>query len=255
MIAKKSTLKEMWSRQKINSLDVDYNLWEQKREIIQQMSRISRSCLFTVDVFKGRYDFASENFSENFGYKESWIKNIQEQGDVLEERIHPEDRDSIMDIQIKHGQFIYSLSPEKRNDYSNIFQFRMLSARGQYVNVISRQQVIQTDLNGKAWIVMGMMDISPDQTPIDSIKYSSLNLKTGEIIADLYPLRTENALTNREKEILQMICHGLLSKEIADKLNISLHTVNNHRKNILRKLEVDNSIEAMNKAKELKLID
>jgi len=39
-----------------------------------------------------------------------------------------------------------------------------------------------------------------------------------------------------------------LSKEIASKLNLSIYTVHNHRKNILAKLNVDNVIEAINRA-------
>lgn len=239
----------MWSRQQIGSLDVDYAVWKQKRELIQQMSRMSQSCFFTVDVFKSRYDFASESFSDIFGYKHSWIKNIEKQGDLIEERIHPDDRDQMIDIQIKHGRFIYSLPSEQRNDYRNIFQFRMLNANGKYINVISRQEVIETDCNNKAWIVMGVMDISPDQSPSDNIKYSTLNRKTGEIATNLVLSDAESTLTVREKEILQMICRGQLSKEIAGQLNISIHTVNNHRKNILAKLGVDNSIEAINYAR------
>ncbi|MFR4036371.1 MAG: hypothetical protein ACLTZT_00375 [Butyricimonas faecalis] len=65
-------------------------------------------------------------------------------------------------IPIEHGQFIYS-SREQRNDYQQIFQFRMLNVRQKYVNVISRHQVIQKDKKGKAWIIMGVMDLSPDK--------------------------------------------------------------------------------------------
>ena len=42
-------------------------------------------------------------------------------------------------------------------------------------------------------------------------------------------------LTKRETEILKLIVHGNLNKQIADKLNISLNTVLTHRKNILSK--------------------
>jgi len=254
MISNKSVLKEMWSRQKITGLDVDYNFWEKKRELIQQVSRISQSCLFTVDVFKNRYDFASESFSDIFGYKLAWIRNIHRQGDLLEDRIHPDDRNKITDIQIKHGKFIYSLPVDERNNYKNTYQFRMLNSRGQYINVISRQQVMQTDRNAKAWIIGGEMDIAPDQSPADTIKYSCLNLKTGEIIPGLYTSEDGTSLTNREREILQMIYRGMLSKEIAHKLDISIFTVSNHRKNILEKLGVNNSIEAINRAKELRII-
>lgn len=46
------------------------------------------------------------------------------------------------------------------------------------------------------------------------------------------------SLTFREKEIIGMIARGESSCAISDQLYISQHTVNNHRKNILRKLEI-----------------
>lgn len=245
MITNKITPKELWSRQQISSLDVDYNLWNKKRASIQAFSQMSQSCIFTVDVFKGRYDFASENFSTVFGYDTQKIATIQEQGDFLEDRIHPDDRRQLFEYQIEHGLFIYSLSPEERNDYQQIFQIRMLNVRQQYVNVVSRHQVIQTDKKGKAWIVMGIIDIAPDQTPTGKVKRTVINRKTGGMLTCL-PVPEEKRLTKREKEILLLIRQGYLSKEIADKLGLSIYTVNNHRKNILAKLGVNNAIEAVN---------
>ncbi|MBO7487287.1 MAG: helix-turn-helix transcriptional regulator, partial [Bacteroidales bacterium] len=40
------------------------------------------------------------------------------------------------------------------------------------------------------------------------------------------------ALSEREKEVLVLVAKGYMSKEIADMLNISMNTVNTHRKNI-----------------------
>ena len=45
-------------------------------------------------------------------------------------------------------------------------------------------------------------------------------------------------LSEREKEILALVVKGLINKEIADKLCISLHTVLTHRKNIVKKLNI-----------------
>lgn len=42
-------------------------------------------------------------------------------------------------------------------------------------------------------------------------------------------------LSEREREVLLLVAQGFSSKEIADKLNISVHTVNTHRKNITHK--------------------
>lgn len=48
-------------------------------------------------------------------------------------------------------------------------------------------------------------------------------------------------VSEREIEIIKLIAIGLSNKQIADKLCLSLHTVNTHRKNILQKLQVNNT--------------
>lgn len=50
-------------------------------------------------------------------------------------------------------------------------------------------------------------------------------------------------LTSSEIEIVRLIAGGMTTKEIAEKKCISFHTVNTHRKNIFRKLNVSNASE------------
>jgi DNA-binding NarL/FixJ family response regulator len=45
-------------------------------------------------------------------------------------------------------------------------------------------------------------------------------------------------LTEREREVLQLIAEGFTNKEIANNLNLSLNTVHVHRKNIMQKLDI-----------------
>ena len=56
------------------------------------------------------------------------------------------------------------------------------------------------------------------------------------------------ALSKRETEILQLLSKGLLYKEIADQLSISVSTVRQHIHKIYEKLHVQNRTEAINKA-------
>jgi len=53
-------------------------------------------------------------------------------------------------------------------------------------------------------------------------------------------------ITEREKEIIEEIRLGLTSKEIADHLDISVNTVNNHIANIYAKTEVNSRIDLLN---------
>jgi DNA-binding NarL/FixJ family response regulator len=61
-------------------------------------------------------------------------------------------------------------------------------------------------------------------------------------------------LTDREKQILQLIAEGLTNQEIATQLLLSLRTVENHRINMLQKLDVKNSAALVSKALKLGLI-
>lgn len=49
---------------------------------------------------------------------------------------------------------------------------------------------------------------------------------------------TYELLTNREREILQMLAEGRTNKEVANMLNLSLYTVETHRTHILQKLNL-----------------
>lgn len=62
-------------------------------------------------------------------------------------------------------------------------------------------------------------------------------------------------LSQREKEIIQLIAQEFTTEEIADKLYISKHTIETHRKNIFYKLQVKNIAGLIKKAIYLGVID
>ena len=62
-------------------------------------------------------------------------------------------------------------------------------------------------------------------------------------------------LTAREQEILRLLAEGLTAKEIAQKLFISPKTVENHRANLMNKLDLHSTIELVRYAAKLGLID
>lgn len=55
-------------------------------------------------------------------------------------------------------------------------------------------------------------------------------------------------ITRREKEVLQLVAEGLTNGEIAEKLFISIPTVNTHRKSLLEKFQVKNTATLIGKA-------
>lgn len=249
------TREQMWAKQQLSANHIDYAIWERDKSALHQLSKLIRSCTFVVDVYKCRYAFASTNFVDLLGYDRHKIAAVEKQGDYLESRIHPDDRQQLETLQVQLAQFIYNLPLEQRNDYCNIYNFRVRNSQQRYVRVVSRQRVLEQDRTGKAWLILGNMDIAPNQKETEQVDCTVLNLKNGETFSPSTLLPPQINLTQREIEILRLIQKGFLSKEIAGRLCISIHTVNIHRQNLLHKLGVQNSIEAINIGLELGILN
>ena len=69
-----------------------------------------------------------------------------------------------------------------------------------------------------------------------------------EMFSRLAPKQGDYGLSEREKEILQLMVGGLIKKEIADRLTLSVHTVDTYLRRIYEKLEVNTRTGAVAKA-------
>ena len=86
-------------------------------------------------------------------------------------------------------------------------------------------------INAIRTVNSGKIFVTPSlETPVlkDLVSREKYSPPSGEI----------KLLTNREREILQMVAEGMTNQEIADKLFISISTVDTHRKNIMAKLDI-----------------
>lgn len=82
-------------------------------------------------------------------------------------------------------------------------------------------------------IVECFLNNSEKKTETTELKTNKEKLKETVVFLD--------ELTTREKEILCFICDGKNTREISESLFISLHTVETHRRKILKKLDVKNT--------------
>lgn len=92
-----------------------------------------------------------------------------------------------------------------------------------------RKNAINYFKNKKLWYTKGYL-------------YSKIKLNTFNMFMTI---NKRELLTPREIEVYNLLETGLLYKEIADRLDISMDTVKKHCKNIYAKLEVRNRTEAI----------
>lgn len=167
----------------------------------------------------------------------------------LMKRFHEDDIVEKLALELQFITFVKTLPEECRQDYYLQHVLRMRDANDQYVYVTHRIYYLRYDNSGNVLLALCLYTIAtPEQHQVGII-----NSLTGEKVMETSTEIT-TLLSEREKVVLKMIGEGKASKEIADKLCISTHTVNGHRQNILKKIGASNSTEAYNVARKLGII-
>ncbi|QIU97423.1 helix-turn-helix transcriptional regulator [Bacteroides faecium] len=222
--------------------------WEKHQPYIELLSQVNNSFVF-VSLLHVKYLFISQNFKTLLGLSVDADMNLE--NDLLEEYIHPDDLPILLNLQKRTLDYVFNLPHSEQANYKHVFDFRVLGISGQYIRVICQYQLLETE---DPVLLLGVVDISPDQDLKAPVKFRLVNFKTGNIVNIPIIDNPDVSLTKREVEVLKMVDEGLMSKEISDKLYISIHTVNRHRQNILEKMNVNNLSEAINYAKKLGLL-
>ena len=245
---------QLLGRQTFVADELDYSVLERHKSVLQRLAETSNSAISVFDNYKKTHVFHSSNFGSVLGYSTNDLENDGEF--FLTPKIHPNDF-----IILEHNAVIilksfFNFSIDERLNHKFISEYRILNSAGNYVRVIEQQQVLELDTFGNYWLMLSILDISPNQKNMhEGIKSELLNFRTGKIISCFESQEDiANTLTKREIEVLKLVKDGFLSKEISDQLTISLHTVNTHRQRVLEKLGVNNSMEAVMLASKLGLI-
>jgi|GEM_PF-2383911 len=120
--------------------------------------------------------------------------------------------------------------------------------------VLKSTAILQYDSENKIRYSVGkIMDVT-GLIPFQHFGYKFAGPNSQKIYTAFAGLHEfEQILTNRELEILHLVGHGMHTRQIAEKLHLSRHTVDTHKRNIIRKLEASNSIDAFNKAQSMGL--
>lgn len=233
--------------------NLDYTLLERHIKTLQLLAGVSNSGVHVFDLHRKQSAFFSLNFGKQLGYAPSDYEELNYR--FFENKIHPEERHRLALNGISILKMFNAFSPEEKLDHKVIDEYRMLSAENKYVRLIEQYQVLELDKTGQIWLLLSIVDISPNQEIHSPVKCQLLNFRTGSI----FPLETtekaEPELTAREREVLNLVRQGYLSKEISDKLSISVHTVNTHRQRVLEKLGANNSFEAVAFASKFGLLE
>lgn len=230
-------------------------IWESHKKYIELLAKVNNSYVFVVEQHV-RYLYLSDSYIRFFGYMPNAPEFQDKEETYFESRIHPEDLIALSNTQDKLFDYLHKNQTNSILEYKLVYEFRVLNLDNKYIRIISQHQVLELDENGDPWLVMGIADLSPNTALLDTIKIQVVNFITGETLPlNKFEEKEYIEFTPREKEILLLIKSGMLSKEISNRLSVSIHTVNKHRQNIMQKMNTNNILEAIDYARKLGLLD
>lgn len=147
-------------------------------------------------------------------------------------------------------KFLKETPADNHADFIFTCNYRVKNRKGDFKNIMQQSIFIKSADNGTPLAVMGFLfDISKfrnDRRIYHCIEQHNALNKTGSkepLLDNIYFLdEKEQRLTRREIEILKYLSDDLNSEQIAARMNISKHTVDNHRRNLLRKTNSKSSV-------------
>ncbi len=194
------------------------------------------------------YIFTSKTASELglcFPENPTVIHSIWEE-EILK-KIHPDDRMKKYVHELRFFKLLESADQEERSDFCVVSKMRLQGENKIYHWIRHRMFYFYSPYTFRLRFALCLYDRVYDRSKSLLPEFLIVNSVKGEVVAE-DKFDYKNVLSHRELEVLQYVGEGFTSKEIADFLSISINTVSRHRQNILRKLDVKNSVKAFNES-------
>lgn len=154
--------------------------------------------------------------------------------------VHPNDTQAYLEMfQLASEHYYYQCPIAQRLDQVFNFYMRMQRKDGTYVKLLNQSLFLSQDKLGNLLLGISIYTDVSSLGLSDEVQLNIFNKATNQNFqfkaGDLTLDTTEMNLSKREKEIIQLLCEGKSSREVAVSLFLSYHTVRTHRKNILKK--------------------
>jgi DNA-binding CsgD family transcriptional regulator len=170
---------------------------------------------------------------------------------VIFDKVHPDDSNS---MRLKEGiasNFFYKqISPNKIPFYKSTYTFRIKNPNGGWKTILHQSIALQMTEDDRIHYVLCVHSditfLSPNAD--DVISFLGINGEPSYTVSVKAPQAINQPANNslisqREKEIIVLLAEGFSSKQIAGQLYISQHTVDTHRRNLLKKTGAQNTLE------------
>ena len=212
-----------------------------KRNPLLERIFTGADCAITIfEASRLNYLYISDKMEQLLGYE----SNDYLHGGLcyMLSKIHADDLPAILEVFEKEIDYINGLAPDQRLEHRSSYDYRIQKADGTFIRVLQRNLILNLDQNNNiSHLLLVFTDIS--HLKKDNSKILYIINKSDSSLTYIYSLADrrmikDTFLSKREIEILKLLGKGYSSKEVAEELFISIHTVETHRRNMLEKTNI-----------------
>ncbi|MDE7379251.1 MAG: helix-turn-helix transcriptional regulator [Paraprevotella sp.] len=222
---------------------------ESYKRYAESYVRLDNSLVIISDFRTNRSYLYAGRFGEMFGVPVPNVSINSAFEDCIFSQIHPDDLKERHLLELDYFRYQKGIPVVERNRYNTVCHVRMKDVDGVWRRVTHRTCYAASYSNGSVWLALCFYAPTAGPYTCPGIGGRVVDNTTGEVLQDRTSFRKCSfVLSRRETEVLQRIAQGRSSKDIADELHIAVYTVYRHRQNIIRKLQVANTTEAVQAA-------
>jgi len=198
---------------------------------LEEMMKNNSQFLSVFDMLHMKSLFVSQGSINMLGVLPEYLTSYH-----LKEATHPDDLKRSQLGLVKLFKMTHELFVAKKGEMVISSNFRMRSPEGNYINQLIQGYLFFSPVPVET---VYMIHINTDISWYKKMKHGYHYYVGNDLSYFRYPddelLMKGNILSEREFEIIKLVHEGLDSEKIAEKLFLSIHTINTHRKNILDK--------------------
>jgi len=204
------------------------------------------SILFLYDYRNDRFVHIEGCFEKMTGYA---VSDFLHTGmEVFGQCIHPEDKAALYGLSTAVAEQYYEAPPHLRQNITSSYTFRFRRANSTYFQMLRHDLLLWLDGAHNPryglWISSDISYLKTDNRVIATLATASADHSlylTCKVSAPTAPPEQISRLSMREREIIRLVAQGYSSRQIANQLNLSFHTVTTHKRNIFEKTASHNA--------------
>lgn len=232
-----------WTKQDFCSDQNETKSMEDLAMISENIGMKEGLIIASIDYRDLSIAFCTDNVADITGYSKSFFRKKGIEG-VLS-MLHPDDLEELFRFQDIVFGILGKLNLEEKKGFESTYVVRWVHKKTKIANwVLTKVKPYLIDDNGNVVLdlhIVAHLTSPPAVKEFDwGYSYTSHNGKKVAFFKN-GPLVIEAQLTKKEREVGSLMLEGFDSKEIAEKLFISVNTVFTHRKKIMKKLKAKNT--------------